>query len=226
MKKGLLLKLVFITLLFSGVIISCSNSDEADDLLADSHPTTLFAYLSGVRTPLERVDGKFYVVYCSKNKEQLKTELAKVGIELTAYAKSKWDDYSHFADMTGSGAEKFTHFEIELVNGNYKAATVALSHTLYWAPWYRMVDGTEIVPTELLLVKLKPHITLEQLEKLAQENNVEMIGWFTQSYLPDRYLLICTNLSKGNSLAMAALFYESGLFEDVVADTIGGGRVN
>ena len=59
-------------------------------------------------------------------------------------------------------------------------------------------------------VILKPETTQKQLEELVEKNSVEMIG--VSKLISCQYYLACTTKSKGNSLEMANLFYESGLF--------------
>ena len=121
--------------------------------------------------------------------------------------------------VTGSGVKKFTNCTYMLsVKGDYEKAAAALSHSLYWAPYYKDEDGREVGTTELILVQLHPGTTLEQMKRLAKEYSVEMIG--AAKYSPKFYLFACTNRSKGNALEMSAVFYESGLFEVVEPDEI------
>ena len=70
------------------------------------------------------------------------------------------------------------------------------------------------------MVKLKPATTLKQLERLANKNSVEMMGAHKEGYMKEWYYLACTNQSKGNSLIMANLLYESGLFEEAMPNFI------
>ena len=216
-----LLKTAVVVFFLLGFVVSCSKT-ESDNLsdLPGSHPDFLHTYIDGKKISLQRVDGKFYVAFFSKDEGILKTELSRAGLEQPWSPSAKWKDYSHLTDMTGFGAEKFVDFQTDIIWGKYQLAATALSHTFYWAPWYKMENGIEIVPSEIFTAILKPQTTLEHVEKLAKENHVEMIGWF-KNFPSNWYLLTCTNYSVGNSFEMAVLFYESGLFEDVFADTIG-----
>ena len=218
MKKTL--KILGYIFLLAIILSSCTMNGEENNPIMEPHPEKLYYYMGGEKYSLRKVDGKFYVAFFSKDEENLKAELTKVGIELKVYARTVSEDYSRYADMTGSDAQKFIDFQTEIIEDSYKEATAALTHTFYWAPYYRMEDGTEIVPTELFTVIFKPGTTLKQLEKLAKENSVEMIGWDPNEYASHWYYLVCTNQSKGNSIQMANRFYESGLFEESFASAI------
>ncbi len=72
-----------------------------------------------------------------------------------------------------------------------------------------MENGKEGMLSNRFSIKLKRVADLGILEKLANENSVEMLG--SNEYLERWYELACSSQSKGNSLEMANLFYESGL---------------
>ena len=172
---------------------------------------TDYYWYKGEKIPLQKMDEKFYVVFYPTDETRLKGPLVKSGRILED--EVEWKDnsfYLYATDMTGSGAQKFADFKTAIVNGSYEQCATTLSSALYWAPFYRMENGDEIGLTEMFSVVLKPETDLMQLEKLAEENAVEMIGRDKRS---SWYHLACTHLSKGNALEMANLFYESGLFE-------------
>jgi len=217
--------------LFSLIMLTVSIVGCKEELNEEQEfvPETIYAYVNGVKTSLTSRDGWFYVAFYYENKDKLKAELAKVGATLYSetlqdYRDAVREDYSLFSDLSGSDAYKFVNFETDFIDGKYQDVATALSHTFYWATWYRMENGSELIPAENFYAVLKPETTLEQLEKLAKENGVEMIGWKAEKYglYKNWYHLICTNQSKGNSFEMSALFYESGRFEDAFADNIGG----
>ena len=224
MKKTL--KILGYIFLLAIILSSCTMNGEENNPIMEPHPEKLYYYMGGEKYSLRKVDGKFYVAFFSKDEENLKAELTKVGIELKVYARTVSEDYSRYADMTGSDAQKFIDFQTEIIEDSYKEAAAALAHTFYWAPFYRTEDGFEMAPTELFSVTFRPGTTLEQLKNLAKENSVEMIGWDINGYPPNYYRLACTNQSKGNSCQMANLFYESGLFEEAYACTVGGGQLD
>jgi hypothetical protein len=206
-------KRVTIVVLLLGGIAACTK----DELMRTSHPDDTYYYQEGKVVSFNRVAEKFYVLYYAHNDEKLRTELTKAGIQL-----DHSEDKSFFAgscDLTGPGAKKFTKFKVKwliLVEGNYQDVELALSkHTLYWAPYYLDQRGYERRFIETFYAKVLPGTTLKQINNLAKKHGVEMLGAMS---LPGWYALACTNWSKGNSLEMAALFYESGLFEHVEPD--------
>jgi len=86
---------------------------------------------------------------------------------------------------------------------------VQSSNIIYAAPHFR-VNGKEISISQFFYVKLKEDQDIEQLESLAKENNVKIIG--NDSFMPLWWILSCDKNSKGNALEMANLFYETGVF--------------
>ena len=81
---------------------------------------------------------------------------------------------------------------------------------LYDAPFYLTSEKVEAGLSNLFYVKLNKAEDLDLLEKLALENNVEILG--NNKFMPLWYTLSCTNKSKGNALQMANIFYETYLF--------------
>jgi subtilisin family serine protease len=178
-------------------------------------------YLFGERKiPIQKIDNKFYVLFRSAD-NKMESESMKAGVTLTIMREGR--DYSHrVADMPNSTMRKFADTKIAAVEGSYEQVAPIFSSALYWAPYYRLEDGSEIGIAERFTVVLKPGTTLEQLEKLANENAVELLGKDRSERLSNWYHLVCTQLSKGNALEMANLFFDSGLFETAFPDFIGG----
>jgi subtilisin family serine protease len=81
---------------------------------------------------------------------------------------------------------------------------------LYEAPYYLTPKKKEVGLSHLFYVRLKKSEDISLLEKMALDNNVEILGSYI--YTPLKYTLACTKESKGNSLQMANKFYESGFF--------------
>jgi len=180
---------------------------------------TDYYWCEGERIPIQRMDDKFYAVFYSADEERFRNELSQAGIELSSGNLPEQREFaSHLFYAAGSGNRTFTNYKTAIIEGNYENVASALSSALYWAPYYRIADGDEIGMTEMILVKLKSTTTLAQLEKLANENYVEVLG--VNEYRREWYYLACTNRSKGNSLEMANLFYASGLFEEAAPDFI------
>lgn len=119
---------------------------------------------------------------------------------------------------------KFADLKVATIQGDYNKVSSVLSDAFYWTPYYKMENGNEIGITNLFYVKLKSETNLSMLKELAKENAVEVIG--ADEFLQGCYYLACTNLSKGNALEMANLFYESGLFEFASPSLSGAGSVD
>lgn len=83
----------------------------------------------------------------------------------------------------------------------------------YEAPFYG-IQNEEAALSHQFYVQLKNASDLSHLKRLALKNNVEIVN--QNQFMPEWYTLACTKNSKGNALAMANLFHESGLF--VVAE--------
>ena len=201
-----LFKTLGIIFLLMTVVSACSKNDE---FRAEDYDG--YYWVEGEKISIQKMDNKFYVVFYSVDEEVFRNELSKSGIIFDNV--SEWYEFdSHpFYNNTGSGAKKFTNYKIATIESSYEKAAVALSHTLYWAPYYKVGKGDAGL-TEMFYVKLKAGIHLAQLEELAKTYYVEILG--VNEYNHEWYYLACTNLSKGNSLQMANLFHESGLFEE------------
>jgi tetratricopeptide (TPR) repeat protein len=181
-------------------------------------------YLFGERRiPVQRVDNKFYVLFRDLDEQQVEHKLTEAGITIIAL-RSKYHSHLITAFTEDDSDERdITDKKVAVtIEGNYEQAAHILSTALYWAPYYRTEDGHEMGLTELFTVVFKPNTTLAQLEKLAKENSVELIGRDRYEHTLNWYRLVCTRLSKGNALEMANLFFDSGLFETAFPSFIGG----
>ena len=233
--KQILQTFSFICLLAT-VIVACYDHEQTNERLplnkeglvrtrAMNFEATDYCWGNGEKTTFQRMDGKYYVVFNSAVENRLKSELAKTGIELVHIEERKdYSAYSYSWDMTGSGAKRFVDYKTAIIEDSYERMATALSSALYWSPYYRDENGNEVGITEQFFVKLKPKTELTQIAKLAEENSVEMIG--ANIHLPGWYLLACTSLSKGNSLEMANLFYDSNLFDEAHPDIIYESHLN
>lgn len=169
-----------------------------------------YYWLSGEKKPVQRMTGKFYVAFNSGDEEKLTAELAKNGVSLTNV--EEWlKKPSYGIDFTDAGLQLLQDYKTATIEADYGKIKSALSHTLKWSPYYkRMDDGRELRLEFLFYVQLKPNTNKAQLETLAKENAVIVIG--ADKFMDGWYYLTCTNSSKGNTLEMANFFYESGLF--------------
>ena len=223
------LKFFYALLLLTIVASSCKDSmreySESKELRTRAYEATDFYWLNGEKIPLQRIDGKFYVMFYTANEEMLKAKLAQAGIELKDEVEVK-ERYLYSTDTTGYSVnvKKFTNYKKATVESSYEQLKAALSYTFHWAPYFRTVDGLEIWTENLFFVQLKPDTDLERLEQLAKENTVDIIG--ADRFLKGWYELACTNLSNGNAYEMAHLFYDSGLFTVTCTSFAGLGRLH
>jgi len=217
--------LLFLTGCFTSCAKSGSNDDESFSITKINENDPPYYWYRGEKITLQKMSGKFYVVFYSTNEEKFRDELEKKGISLD-YVE-EWADYSHTGfDMSGSGALKLIDFKTSFIEGSHEMCATALSYAQYWSPFYKTMDGSEIRITQLFTVILRSKADFPQLELLANENCVEMIGWDTNDCFSDWYLLACTNLSTGNALEMANLFYESKLFENAFPEIIANAQLD
>ena len=202
-----LFSLISITFLIITVITACNK--DSDEFRVEDYDG--YYWVEGKKIPIQKMNSKFYVVFYSADEEVFIAELLKSGIEFDNIHSEWYEFETHpYYDNTSSGVRKYYNYKIATIEGNYENVAAALSYTIYWAPYYKIEEGDGAAPTEIFYVKMRT--TLAQLEKLANENFVEIMG--ADEYNRGWYFLACTNQSKGNSLQMANLFYESGLFEE------------
>lgn len=83
-------------------------------------------------------------------------------------------------------------------------------NVIYDAPFFMTSNNVEAGLSNLFYVKLNISDDIVILERLAKENNVEILG--NNRFMPLWYTLLCTNNSTGNALSMANFFYETQLF--------------
>lgn len=82
---------------------------------------------------------------------------------------------------------------------------------VYEAPYFKTSDGADLGITNVFSVQLTGEQNLAKLQKIAEEQNLEMLG--ANEFDSSIYFLSCTKESKGNALEMANFMYESGAFE-------------
>jgi hypothetical protein len=204
MKKPL--KFTLAAVLMSILCAGCSTPSGPD---ITNSPD--YYWLGDEKIPLQKMDNKFYVMYDSANEEKLEAEFERLGITITD-KKAYLDDFQ--CSIKGFDAEKFAGIKSATIQGDYEKIAPLLSLTVYWAPYYK-TDIGEGRLTNRFSIRLKQDADLAQLEKLAKEHGVEILG---ENEYGGWYELACSNLSTGNSLEMANLFYETGQFESVSYD--------
>ena len=193
--------------------------ENADDS-STSFVATDYYWYGEEKILLQKIDGKFYIEFYSVDENKIREECTKKSI--TIYDVQAIRDWASFVDegAEGSGAKIFTDLMVGFIEGSYKQCVEVLSSTLYWSPFYKYESGELLKVSSKFTVILKFDTTLKQIEELAIDNAVEMIG--IDKHDSNWYHLACTNHSKGNALKMANLFYDSGLFETAWPNCISG----
>jgi len=157
---------------------------------------------------ITRSENKSFVLFRSADRLSLISSLNKLGIGVNS---SKIKEYGYGGtDLSGDAAKSFLNYEWVEVDINYISAT-SIPEVAYAAPYYSVRDGHEFPMTNLVYVYLKNTGDITLLEKLSKEYNVGIIGKVPK--IPNWYVVACTKESKGNALAIANSFYESGLFD-------------
>ncbi|WP_256006805.1 S8 family serine peptidase [Pedobacter deserti] len=101
---------------------------------------------------------------------------------------------------------------------SYKLADPDDVDVIYRGPSFTSENGKLLSLSHIFYVKLKEGADDELLYNMASENGVVIEG--RNSFMPEWYAVACTNGTKQNSLVLANLFYESGLFEAAEPDLI------
>ena len=182
-----------------------------------------YYWCEGEKVPLTRTVGQNYVIFYSANEDEFRNELTEIGYELSHISSERKEFYSISCDMTGSGVKKFTNYKTATITGvepnSIYSIYPLLSRStayLYAAPFYLSGNGNLLMITEQFSVKLKSKTKLTQLEHLAKDYSVEIMG--ADKYSKGWYILACTKYSSYHALIMANRFYQSGLFEEVRLD--------
>lgn len=92
----------------------------------------------------------------------------------------------------------------------------------YITPHFTLSDSTTVGISNLFYVKLRNLSDTLKLDSISNLYNVTRIGYYSR--MPLWWTMGCTKYSTGNSLEMANLFYETGLFvsaqPDIMCDII------
>jgi len=205
----------------------CRHSEE--NVPPEVKSDTTYFYAEDEKVYVVKMHVKFYMEFYADDEQRITDECARRGILLyNVYSKS---DLTRFVveGTEGPGAHIFDNRMMGYLEGSYEQCTDVLSSALYWSPVYYLVDGEscELRMTTMFTVILKTSTTVQQIAELAEKNAVEMLGFDKYDDTPNWYHLACTHRSKGNSLEMANLFYESSdLFETAWPTMIGCGTIN
>lgn len=167
-----------------------------------------YYWCGDVKIPLIVNDDKLYVLAETAKIEKL-TRTAMI-TRSTLIATEVSENYSALglkSSLSDCGPLERT----SLILDNAVLDDIDSEDIIYAAPYFRTEDGSELGITNILSVQLSEAQQFEELEKIAEYNNLEILG--ENIHEPNVYYLSCTKDSKGNALEMANLIYESGLVE-------------
>lgn len=176
---------------------------------ADVDLSDNYYWCDGVKIPLTVNENKLFVLVETAKFESVSKLAVNAGGKLE---NSKTiEDYAALG-IISSGKEagmqrSLTSFTLDKTD----LKSVDTKEVVYVAPYFKTDDGADIGITNVFSVQLKRGDDLAKLRKIAEENNLDMLG--ENQFDTSIYYLSCTNESKGNALEMANFMYESGAFE-------------
>ncbi|MDR0545299.1 MAG: hypothetical protein LBG30_08155 [Odoribacteraceae bacterium] len=165
------------------------------------------------KTFVQKIDGKFYVVFRSADSKTVEEIIARTGATSINVRAS-----INYSSVKGPGRTMFADCRSITIEADREKIAPILDLAVYWAPFYKTSNGEELKIIEDFSVVFKPDTTLEQLEKLAKENSVEILG--QDIWESNWYHLACTTRSRGDALEMANYFLTSNLFSKTFTDAI------
>ena len=161
------------------------------------------------KIPIKRINTKSFILFKSSDKETLFKTMQEKGIRID---ESDIAEFSYDGtDMSGKDAKDFLDYSWAKVEISVDKAN-SYSEIVYAAPYYSGSDKYSFPLTNLIYVTLKDDGDIGILERLAEENDLGIIGKFIG--IPHLYLASCTKESKGNALEMANVLHDSGYFEE------------
>lgn len=196
--------LAVLSLLFLGLAFATSCSDDPE-ATGDS-----YYWYENEKIALKKNPRKATVVYHPSNEVKLKEILNTEGLEITDV--EGYRDWDSWLTLTSAGREFLNDYKLLIVEGECANASAALPYTIMWNPFYTIVkNNAEVSVYFSFYAKPKQSVNLSEFERLAEENNVILLGELI--YLRGAYELACTNASKHNVVVTANIFFESGLCE-------------
>ncbi len=179
-----------------------------------------YYWANGEKHFLELYPEKQYVLVEGQNKASIAQEL---GISAQNITDLEPIVISRTIQNRRPGKPEMDNLHWGLVNQSVNKDKIQSPKIIYTAPFF-MVNGKEIGLSQYFYVKLKQEKDKEILESLAKESLVEIVG--NDHFMPLWYILSCDKNSKGNALALANLFYETGNFSSAQPDLMEDLNVN
>jgi len=215
-RLGLMFFLVIMLSCF--MACSCSNKcDEAKDGVAECDTSSFdYYWYQGERIFLKRKISKEFVLFYAENESDIARVARMTGNK--DYKSTKFV-LTHVTPLSKTNAEKKEQRWCILRNASAQIKQLEKeSKIIYRGAFYE--DGDDgIGLSHLFFVKLKTQEDRDVLYDMASKYGVEVMGY--NMLMSQWYTLSCDLNSAGNSLQMANVFYESGLFESAEPDFIG-----
>lgn len=208
--------LLYATIIFSGFLTGCSNMLEVEEGMKEGEENALlnardtyFRY-GGENIKISKIANKKFILFKASDEFAVLHQKPKIGNLITSQKM-----------VLPSTLDRSQPFSESLIGATIEGMTSpnTCSEILYEAPYFQTAEGDEIGITNLFYVKLKEEKDIAQLAKLAEENNVEIIG--NHNEMPLWYIISCSKQSTGNALELANEFYATNLFEICDPELIG-----
>lgn len=180
--------------------VNTRSLDEQDD----------FYWCNGEKVFIKRIANKSFIMFKTSDKDALKKAMSENKITID---ESKIRKYSYSGtDMSGKAAKDFLDYSWAEVDINDSIA-YSYPEIVYSAPYYTGSSSYSFPLTNLIYVTLRDDGDINKLERLAEENNLGIIG--KHEGVPHLYIASCTKESRGNALEMANVLHDIGCFEEV-----------
>ncbi|RRD88055.1 peptidase S8 [Bacteroides heparinolyticus] len=212
--------IAFVLFVIPLIFIGCSDEDEQvqnNEIISEAANSstrageaTDYYWYQGQKIGLNKNDSKKFILFKQESRMKLSTNLANLKFP-DSFSEVKMSSKIKRSKASASSVSSLMWASVETSESLLKNSEI-----LYEAPYFTTGDGYELGLSHLLYVKLKSEKDVEQLTKMANKFNVELIG--NNEYMPLWYTLGCTKSSKGNALEIANIFYETGLFAEAQPD--------
>lgn len=170
---------------------------------------TTFYYCKGKKIPLMEESGRFSLTVNLSDNKSRGSEFSVVR-EISVVREVK--DNSFRILVCKDESQEYS----SCAAPSLKERLSSISKDAIISPCYKSENGDNIVLTPYLNVKLKNSADYHLLEKVANENNLTIVS--QDKFLPLWYILSVTTETKGTSLEIANRLYETGQFEESLAD--------
>ncbi len=183
--------------------------------IQEAQAQSAYCNYNGANEELQIVTSKqFILVNSAADTVSVKTDLIKNG-----YSVESFMDANVNVKLTpyGNTTIASNYFTIAETDNNQNSLPTN-SSIIYSTPHFLTQDSSLIGLSHLFYVKLKSVNDIGALERIANINNVKILG--SNIFMPLWFTLSCTDESSGNALEMANIFYQSEEFEFAEPDFI------